>query len=245
MQRRSPILTIWTAASFKESASATSRQSCAAIKPFGFSRALEKLSLGVLQAPLTATAPRGLRVLDIGCGFGEFLSIFDSLGSRVIGTEIVPTLVELNRSRGFDVRQGELETLDFGTQQFDLILLRAVFYRLRDPKKALTIMARSLLADGGHISLVDACPRDAEGASYFFRKQFPQGQFYILERERYLAMVAERFGLRCVASCQIYGRPSAPLKSVRLLGNLAGLGQLLSANLLQTKPYVLAYLLAR
>lgn len=214
-------------------------------RPWSLSRLLDRLSLGVLQIPITSRSPAGMRVLDIGCGFGEFLSSFRALGADVVGTEIVPSLVELNRKRGFDVRLGEIEDLDFGDRRFDLVLLRAVFYRLRTPGATLNILAERLLADGGSISLVDAAPLEAAGSKYFFHKQFPQGQFYILDAVRYHGMLKARFGLACTESRQIYGRPSAPLKKVRLLGNLLGLGELLVANILHRKPYVLAYELRR
>ena len=101
---------------------------------------------------------------------------------------------------------------------------------------------KQALAQGGELTLVDPCPQ-LEGVEYFFRKQFPQGQFYILDVGRYLGMLKERFQLRCAASRIIRGRPAAPLKSVRFLGNLLGLAELLKANLLANKPYVLSYAL--
>lgn len=64
--------------------------------------------------------------------------------------------------------------------------------------------------------------------SIFFQKQFPQGQFYILDLERYLNVIQEKFGLRGVASRLIYGRPRAPLKSIRFWGNIMGLLDCLS-----------------
>jgi len=201
-------------------------------------RVLDGLSMSVLQIPLVPRSS-GLKILDVGCGFGEFMEIFRSLGNSVIGTELMPELVELGQQRGNDVRFGELEDLAF-EEKFDLILFRAVLYRTRDPRRTLET-AKSLLSTGGEISLLDPAPL---GSDYFFKKQFPQGNFYIMNPPRYLRML-EGMGLRCLESQQIFGRPRAPLGKVRFLGNLVGLAELFAANLLRAKPYVLNYRLAR
>jgi SAM-dependent methyltransferase len=201
-------------------------------------RILDRITMSVLQIPLIPR-PSGMRILDVGCGFGEFMDIFRDLGNVVAGTEVIPDLVELCRRRGHDVRFGELETLEFQTK-FDLIIFRAVLYRTRDPRHTLEL-ARSLLAENGQITLLDPCPL---GSDYFFRKQFPQGQFYIRDPRRYLRTLAG-LGLQCVESQQIYGRPTAPCKQVRFFGNIKGVVELLVANLLRIKPYVLNYRLTR
>lgn len=201
--------------------------------------ALDALSAHALQIPLVTRRPHGLRVLDVGCGFGEWMETFQALGATVVGTEIVPAFVERLRPRGFDVRLGELESLDFDGATFDVALLRAVFYRTRDPGATLEKI-RSVLARGGEIALLDPCP-GRDGVEYFFRKQFPQGQFYILDPDRYLAMLESRFRLRCTRRRLIYGRPTAPLSPVGYLGNVYGLAELMAANLLHRKPYMLNY----
>jgi SAM-dependent methyltransferase len=207
------------------------------------SRLLDVLTLRVLQVPALGRPPRGLRILDVGCGFGEFLKIYTALGNDVIGTEIVPALVERLRRQGFVCRHGELHNLDLGHHMFDVIIMRAVFYRTLAPVHTLE-KALAHLAPGGEVVLLDPCP-GRDGADYFFYKQFPQGQFYVIDRDRYFGMLRRRFGLRCEAARLIYGRPNAPLKSLTWFGHVWGLGELLAANLLRRKPYVLSYRLSR
>ena len=122
-----------------------------------------------------------------------------------------------------------------------MIILRAVFYRTRRPHVTLQ-RVKSLLALGGEIALLDPCPCRA-GAHYFFRKQFPQGQFYIIDADRYLQMIRDVYGLVVTRRQQIYGQPAAPLKEVRLLGNVVGVAQLATANLMKIRPYTLSYTL--
>jgi SAM-dependent methyltransferase len=211
-------------------------------RSWSVSRFLDHLSLHSLQPPHLTKKPLGLKMLDVGAGFGEFLSIYRDLGNNVVGTEILPQLVERLQKRGFDCRPGELESIDFNGDRFDAIVFRAVFYRTRQPEVTLKT-AQRLLANGGEIICVDPAP-GRDGAEYFLRKQFPQGQFYIVEPDRYLAMVEERFGLRCVSRQLIYGRPAVALKPVRsTLGNVIGLGELMAANLFRYRPYMLSYAL--
>lgn len=203
------------------------------------SRLLDALTCRVLQVPALGRPPRGLRILDVGCGFGEFVKIYSALGNDVVGTEIVPEFVDRLRQAGFDCRLGELQHLDLGSQQFDVVIMRAVFYRTLDPAATFE-KVKAHLAPGGEIVLIDACP-ERDGAAYFFRKQFPQGQFYVIDRPRYLSMLRQRFGLACAAARLIYGRPEAPLKPLTPLGHVWGLFELIAANLLRRKPYVLSY----
>ena len=100
---------------------------------------------------------------------------------------------------------------------------------------------RALLDNDGEIIFMDPCPCDIDGAKYFLQKQFPQGQFYIMDRAKYSNMLKTEYGLEIRYSKLIYGRPDVPLKEVRFWGNLLGLSQLLMANLFRRKPYMLCY----
>jgi SAM-dependent methyltransferase len=194
-----------------------------------------------LQVPLRHRPIKALRVLDVGCGFGEFSAVYQRLGAKVTATEVIPQLVDRTRQRGIDCRLGSLETLNLPAASFDLILFRAVLYRCHDP--AATIReAKRLLAPDGAISGVDPCT-DMDGVRYFALKQFPQGRYYIVDLSAFQRMLSERFQLHMVSTHAIYGRPNAALKRVRLLGNLIGRGELLWNNIARRKPYALAYLL--
>jgi len=209
-------------------------------RPLSFSRLLDTATLRVLQVPLLGRRPRQLRMLDVGCGFGEFLRIYHGFGNAVVGTEISPEFVQRLTRAGFDCRAGQLDLLEFAEhERFDAIIFRAVFYRTIDPVATLQ-KALSVLAPGGELVMLDPCP-GREGAEYFFRKQFPQGQAYIIDEERYLAMLRDRFGVACAARQNIFGRPNAPLKKLSPAGHVWGVLELGWANLFHQKPYMLSY----
>ncbi len=208
-------------------------------KNFSLSRFLDAISLHVFQVPNVSRKPNNLKILDVGCGFGEFLSIYEKLGNNVVGTEIFPDLASKLTDYGYNCHCGELENINFNGLKFDVIILRAVFYRTRDPHTTLSTL-KSLLTSNGEIVMVDPCP-GKDGAEYFFKKQFPQGQFYVVDKDKYKRMLYEKFNLKLGDSKLIYGRPKAPLKTIELLGNILGLLELLAANLFRYKPYMLSY----
>jgi SAM-dependent methyltransferase len=208
-------------------------------RPWSVSRLLDALSLHILHIPPLGRRPRGLRLLDVGSGLGEFLEIYRDLGNEVVGTEVIPELAARLRERGLDCHFGEVEALSLPSGRFDAIVLRAVFYRTRDPAGTLRLL-KALLAPGGEIVLVDPCPLE-EGVPYFARKHFPQGHFYICDPAKYLGMLRQRFGLSAPASRIIYGRPEALLRPARLVGNAMAFAELLAGNLMRRKPYFLSY----
>ncbi|GEM_PF-6950086 len=207
--------------------------------PWSFSRFLNRVSLNILQVPSVVRQAKGLRILDVGCGFGEFLCAYKALGNQVVGTEVIPELVQYIREQNIECHLGAVEEIPLHDKKFDVIILRAVFYRTQHPVRTLQHV-KSLLAPHGEIVLVDPCPT-LSGVSYFFQKQFPQGHFYITDPARYLAMLYESFGFVCRSTQQIYGRPAAALKTIRTWQNITGAIELLTANILRIKPYVLSY----
>lgn len=54
-------------------------------------------------------------------------------------------------------------------------------------------------------------------------------------------MLYDKFNFKMCDYKLIYGRPRTPLKSIKLLGNIVGLFELLAANLFKYKPYMLSY----
>ena len=65
----------------------------------------------------------GSRVLDVGCGSGEFLAHLARLGAWPAGIDPAPGMVELARSRvpGADVRLGPAQPLPWPDGSFDVV----------------------------------------------------------------------------------------------------------------------------
>ena len=200
---------------------------------------LDALTLRALLVPSFTREHPPLRVLDVGAGFGDFSEAFRGLGDDVETTEVVHELVEYLRDLGFPSHLGELERTPLDAREFDVVFMRGTLYRTRDPAATLEF-AKGLLSARGVIASLDA-GADPDAARYWFRAQFPQGQFYIVDRERFREMLRDRFRLAMEQERLIYGRPETHLRSARLRATALGFGEMLLNNLLRRKPFVLSY----
>jgi SAM-dependent methyltransferase len=63
----------------------------------------------------------GTRLLDVGCGSGEFLAHAMGLGASASGVDPAPGMVAIARSVGIDVRQGSAEDLPWPDGEFDVV----------------------------------------------------------------------------------------------------------------------------
>lgn len=94
----------------------------------------------------------GMRLLDVGCGNGEFLVRARAKGWDVVGVDPDPKAVEVACSKDLDVRQGGVEALDSGQERFDGITLSHVIEHVYEPLTVLRI-CHTLLKPGGWIWL--------------------------------------------------------------------------------------------
>ncbi len=91
------------------------------------------------------------RLLDVGCGMGEFLDVAARNGFEVTGIEPSPTASAI-AGRRHPVLKGELLGLDLGGRRFDTLTLWSVLEHVPDPAEALSGIVR-LLEPGGILGL--------------------------------------------------------------------------------------------
>lgn len=93
---------------------------------------------------------KGLRILEIGCGNGSNLSVFTSLGHRVVGVEPDPTALKTARDLGHLVYQGTAEALptEVIDDHFDVVVFMHVLEHCINPLTAVE-NAANLLNPGG------------------------------------------------------------------------------------------------
>ena len=110
-----------------------------------------------LDRTWTALALRpGCRLLDAGCGTGQFALAFAERGCRVVGVDLSPAMIARARShadersveQSVEWREGDLTHLADADATFDAVHARVSLQFVPDPAAALREFRRVLTADG-------------------------------------------------------------------------------------------------
>jgi SAM-dependent methyltransferase len=100
----------------------------------------EEQQTPVYEAALGAVGlTSGQRVLDVGCGTGVFLRLCADRGASVTGIDAAERLLEVARARvpEADLRLGDLQTLPYPDDSFDLVTGFTSFFFAEDMVAAL------------------------------------------------------------------------------------------------------------
>jgi 2-polyprenyl-3-methyl-5-hydroxy-6-metoxy-1,4-benzoquinol methylase len=87
-----------------------------------------------------------LKLIDYGCGWGDFLDVVDGFGVLALGHEIDRAKIQHVRERGLPVTTDVSDLKSFGPA--DVLVMIAVLEHLQDPGAALSL-ARELLKPNG------------------------------------------------------------------------------------------------
>ena len=111
---------------------------------------------------------RDVRVLDIGCGFGESLGYHRARGCDAHGVEADANILRVAERHGLQVRHGLFDPDAYEAASFDVVTLDQVIEHLADPQQVLRGVER-VLKPGG--MLVLSTPNaDGWGARLFGRR---------------------------------------------------------------------------
>ena len=97
---------------------------------------------------------RPKRVLDAGCGAGDFALMIAA--PEVVGVDVSPAMVERARSRGLDARPGDIGSLPFDDGEFDVVTCNWVLYHLDDVDHGVAELARVLKPGGRFVGIYNA-----------------------------------------------------------------------------------------
>lgn len=92
------------------------------------------------------------RLLDVGCGNGQLLSVARQMGWECLGLEVSPKAVEVCRLQGLTVHEGTLSKRLGQLPECDVVVSVEVLEHLNTPGKELAMM-RDILRPGGLLYL--------------------------------------------------------------------------------------------
>jgi SAM-dependent methyltransferase len=98
----------------------------------------------------------GSRVLDVGCGSGEFLQLLADLGAQPTGLDPAPGMVRVARARvpGVDIRLGFVEELPWPGGAFEVVTAFNALQFAVDTLAALAEMRR-VVVPGGSVAVAN------------------------------------------------------------------------------------------
>ena len=100
-----------------------------------------------VEHQLKAIVPQG-RILDVGCGIGEFLKICKDRGYETHGIDISQWAVDVCNRTGLDVKAGRFPNLEYPQNYFHCVTMWDVIEHLTDPRAYLESVWEVLKPEG-------------------------------------------------------------------------------------------------
>jgi ubiquinone/menaquinone biosynthesis C-methylase UbiE len=125
-----------------------------------YDRLFDNMNKGLRLAGVRMFRPaKGMDLLDVGCGTGAHLELYQRYKCNLCGIDLSPSMLQVARERlGESARLelGDATSMPYEDQQFDLILSMLSLHEMAAQTRVgvLTEMKR-VLKDGGHILLID------------------------------------------------------------------------------------------
>jgi 2-polyprenyl-3-methyl-5-hydroxy-6-metoxy-1,4-benzoquinol methylase len=132
--------------------------------------------------------PKNVRVLDIGCGFGESLGYHTSRGCDVYGVEADENIRRVADKFGFKVHVGLFDPDLYKANFFDYVTMDQVIEHVTDPVSTMKGVARVLKQEG--IAILSTPNANGWGARLFGRRWINWHAPYHLQHFSLMSMPA-------------------------------------------------------
>lgn len=147
------------------------------------------------------------RILDVGCGAGNYLMEVKKLGWEPYGLDPSPIAVKVAKGRGLNnISIGTLPGFKFGSDFFDAVVMFHVFEHIPNPNEVLEEIKR-ILKPGG--TLIIGLPNFNSFGSKIFRKywaglSFPLHYFHYNGDTLSLLLERHKFSITGVAYANLF-----------------------------------------
>ncbi len=135
------------------------------------------------------------KVLDIGCGNGEYLLRMQSIGWQCTGVEFNDTAASICRRHGLNIVQGDLAEAGFADNSFDFVTAHHLIEHVPDPHALMAEIVR-ITRPGGSV-LIRTPNSESLGRRFFGRHWYANDvpRHICLYSEQNLALLASQHGL--------------------------------------------------
>jgi SAM-dependent methyltransferase len=106
------------------------------------------------------------KILDLGCGRGDYLKVFRDLGLESYGTDISPEAPNFVENIPVVVADLENDELPFPEIKFDFVFSKSVIEHMRDPMRLLKYSYQQLKQEGTAVILTPSWEHNYKGAFY-------------------------------------------------------------------------------
>jgi ubiquinone biosynthesis O-methyltransferase len=125
---------------------------------------------------------KGMKILDVGCGTGNFSIKLAEKGCRVIGIDISDNMLDTARKKatkaGYNINFYNMDVykLDFEDEEFDGVFSMAAFEFITQPEKALDELLR-VTKKGGQV-LVGTISRNSSWGELYLTDEYQRNSVF-------------------------------------------------------------------
>ena len=124
----------------------------------------------------------GMKILDVGCGTGNFSIKLAEMGCKVVGIDVSEEMLNKARKKakdkGLDIEFYKMDVynMDFSEESFDGVFSMAAFEFIKDPQKAYDEMYRVLKKNGN--LLIGTINRESKWGELYLSKPFQENSVF-------------------------------------------------------------------
>ena len=128
---------------------------------------------------ILGTPLKGLKLLDVGCGWGQALLYFKKKGIHCFGFDPAPEAIEYGKGQGLEnLVSAGLDRMDVFNERFDVVTLFNVLEHVAEPDKVIAEIRADVLKPGGLI-IVDV-PNEFSPLQVAARKLHKLGEWWVV-----------------------------------------------------------------